>query len=88
MSSRGVNFGGCNHDTIRTGKDIACSGVPFNWNGSLIGADPSGYLAGLRVGYIKESFDLDDELAKANAAATLDVLKQAGVYELCTATSV
>ena len=64
MSSRGVNFGGCNHDTIRTGKDIACSGVPFNWNGSLIGADPSGYLAGLRVGYIKESFDIDDELAK------------------------
>lgn len=57
-----------------------CSGVPFNWNGSTIGADPSGYLAGLRVGYIKESFeDLDDEHATANAKATLDTLRQAGV---------
>ena len=84
MSSRGVDFGGCNHDIMCTGKDIACSGVPFNWNGSLIGADPSGYLAGLRVGYIKESFDIDDELAKANAMATLNVLKQAGVYDSFT----
>ena len=64
-----------------SGKDIACSGVPFNWNGAAIGADPSGYLAGLRIGYIKESFDsLDDGHAKANAEATLEVLRRAGVY--------
>ena len=66
-----------------TGKDIACSGVPFNWNGAAIGANPSGYLAGLRVGYIKESFEnLDDDHAKANAEATLEILKKAGVCVL------
>lgn len=68
-----------------TGKDIACSGVPFNWNGADIGANPSGYLAGLRIGYIKESFEnLDDDHAKANAEATLEILKKAGACVLFT----
>jgi hypothetical protein len=39
-----------------------------------VGNDPAGYLAGLKIGYIAESFeDLEDETAKANAMATLEV---------------
>ena len=55
------------------GRDMSVSDLPFNWNAALD-------VRALRVGIIQESFDeLTEPAAKANAAATLDALKQLGV---------
>ena len=55
------------------GRDMSVSDLPFNWNASLD-------VRALQVGIIQESFDeLTEPAAKANAAATLDVLKALGV---------
>jgi Asp-tRNA(Asn)/Glu-tRNA(Gln) amidotransferase A subunit family amidase len=57
------------------GRDMSVSYVPFNWDAELD-------IRGLRVGYIKESFDaLTNASAKANAEAMLETLRAAGVTE-------
>ena len=64
-------------DTIAKpdGRDMSVSELPFNWDA---GFD----IRGLRVGYIKESFDdITDTTVKQNAAATLETLRSVGVSE-------
>ena len=56
--------------------------VPFNWDGAKLAAQgAAAYLSGLRVGYIADSFELEDETATRNAQATLELLREAGVAE-------
>ena len=56
--------------------------VPFNWDGAKLAAQgAAAYLSGLRVGYIADSFELEDETAMRNAQATLELLREAGVAE-------
>ena len=55
------------------GRDMSVMDVPFNWNAGLD-------IKTLEVGILQESFDeLTEPAAKANAAATLAVLKGLGV---------
>jgi len=55
---------------------------PFNWDGAKLAAQgAAAYLSGLRVGYIADSFELEDETATRNAQATLELLREAGVAE-------
>ena len=57
------------------GRDMSVSDAPFNWDATLD-------IKGLRVGYIKESFDgITDAVAKRNADATLETLRSVGVSE-------
>ncbi len=57
------------------GRDMSVSDAPFNWDATLD-------IQGLRVGYIKESFDgVTDAVAKRNADATLETLRSVGVSE-------
>ena len=56
--------------------------APFNWDGAKLAAQgAAAYLSGLRVGYIADSFELEDETAMRNAQATLELLREAGVAE-------
>ena len=58
------------------GRDMSVSDTPFNWDATID-------IKKLRVGYIKESFDeLQNPVAKANAAKLLDTLKAIGVTNL------
>ncbi len=55
------------------GRDMSVTDLPFNWNPALD-------LRRLKVGILQASFDeLTEPAAKANAAATLEVLKALGV---------
>ncbi|MHC4298632.1 MAG: amidase family protein [Planctomycetota bacterium] len=56
------------------GKDATLVDVPFNWDASLD-------VKGLKVGYLKSTFDekRSDEQWKANDRATLDVLRGLGL---------
>jgi Asp-tRNA(Asn)/Glu-tRNA(Gln) amidotransferase A subunit family amidase len=55
------------------GRDMSVTDLPFNWNAGLD-------VRTLKVGVLQASFDeLTEPAAKANAAATLDVLKGLGV---------
>ena len=57
------------------GRDMSVSDLPFNWDATLD-------IKGLRVGYIKESFDeITDSVVKRNADATLETLRSVGVSE-------
>ncbi len=57
------------------GRDMSVSDIPFNWDASFD-------ITGLRVGYIKESFDdITNATVKQNADATLDTLRSMGVSE-------
>ncbi len=59
------------------GRDMSVSDAPFNWDPATVD------IKKLRVGYIKESFDeLQNPIAKANAAKLLETLKRIGVAEL------
>jgi len=58
------------------GRDMSVSDLPFNWNAGLD-------VSRLKVGILQASFDeLTEPAAKANAAATLGVLKAIGVKDL------
>lgn len=62
------------------GRDMSVTDLPFNWNAGLD-------VRTLRVGLLQASFDeLTEPAAKANAAATLEVLKGLGVKELLPVT--
>ncbi|MGE0812474.1 MAG: amidase [Vicinamibacterales bacterium] len=57
------------------GRDMSVTDLPFNWNAGLD-------VRRLKVGILQASFDeLTEPPAKANAAATLDVLKALGIRE-------
>jgi Asp-tRNA(Asn)/Glu-tRNA(Gln) amidotransferase A subunit family amidase len=62
--------------TKQDGRDLHVTDIPFNWNANLD-------VKKLRVGYIKDSFDvLTNATAKANADKSLAVLKQLGITNL------
>jgi Asp-tRNA(Asn)/Glu-tRNA(Gln) amidotransferase A subunit family amidase len=56
------------------GKDLTLVDLPFNWNANQD-------IKKLRVGYLKSAFEADrqDELAKANDNAVLEVLRSLGI---------
>ncbi len=57
------------------GRDMSVTDLPFNWNPALD-------LRALKVGILQASFDeLTEPAARANAAATLEVLKTLGVTD-------
>src|SRR5262245_51406290 len=58
------------------GRDMSVSDIPFNWNANLD-------IRKLRVGYIKESFDIvTDADAKARNQKVLDTLATIGIAKL------
>ena len=62
------------------GRDMSVTDVPFNWDATFD-------IKGLRVGYIKESFDeITDPVVKQNAENTLETLRSVGVSEFTAMT--
>jgi Asp-tRNA(Asn)/Glu-tRNA(Gln) amidotransferase A subunit family amidase len=53
-------------------RDMSVSDIPFNWNAQLD-------IRKLRVGLIKESFEITNPVVKANAQKVLDTLKSLGI---------